>query len=528
MTALGQAQLRLPTVPGDLRPRLVSALGIVATIAGAAGIGALTGEIQILGVAVAGAALAGVIMVRRPDAATLLVMAILYSNAAAIAVQFHGLPYVFGVSFSLLLIVPVAYYLVARREKVIATSALPWIVVYLFIQVVSTLFSTYKVSALSDLFTFFVEGVVLYVFVTNAVRSMAMLRNVIWVLLLVGGILGALSGFQQVTHSFHDEFGGFAQVSSAQIQTGLTTLVGDVTQPRLAGPIGEKNRYAQIMVVLIPLGMFRIWGERRTALKVLAAGCTMLIAIGAALSFSRGGAVGVALVIGLMAILRYISWRQIMGFILAVAIVLVVLPTYAQRLTTLVQLSDSAGITSGLSIDGSFRERAVAQIAAFLVFVDHPLIGVGPGTFPRYYQQYAGTFAVAENLDREAHNLYLGIAADTGILGLGAFMMILYTTVRDLVRARKRWLGRRQDLADTATAFSLALACYLTTGLFLQMAYPRYFWVLAALAGVAAHLALREPDPDRGLSTAGVLTGTSVGSPAGRTSKAPTSRPMGA
>ncbi|HEX5467202.1 MAG TPA: O-antigen ligase family protein [Candidatus Limnocylindrales bacterium] len=497
MTALDQALPRLPEAPADLRPRIFALGGIVATVVVAAGFGAFTGEYQVLGVALAAVALAAIVMVRRPDTATFLVMAILYSNAAAIAVQFHGLPYLFGASFSLLLVVPVAYYLIARRETVTVTSALPWVVVYLLVNVVSALFSAYKVLAFDDLFTFFVEGFVLYVFVTNAVRDMATLRTVIWVLLLVGGAIGALSGFQEATHSFNNEFGGFAQISNAVIGTGQSTLVGEETQPRLSGPIGEKNRYAQIMIVLLPLGLFRMWGERRMSLKVLAGSCTMFIALGAAFTFSRGGAVGVAMLIGLMAVLRYISWRQIAVFLLAMIIVLVAVPTYAQRLTTLVELSDSADVTgTGQAIDGSFRERAVAQIAAFLVFVDHPIMGVGPGLFGQYYQEYAGTFAVAENLDREAHNLYLGIAADTGILGLGAFMLVLGTTLRDLVRGRRRWLGRRPDLADTATAFSLALISYMTTGVFLHMAYPRYFWVLAALAGVAAHLAMTEPEPE--------------------------------
>ena len=44
-----------------------------------------------------------------------------------------------------------------------------------------------------------------------------------------------------------------------------------------------------------------------------------------------------------------------------------------------------------------------------------------------------------------------------------------------------------------ATAFILAVTAYLTTGFFLHLAYERYLWILLALAGSAAYIALRVP-----------------------------------
>jgi hypothetical protein len=49
-----------------------------------------------------------------------------------------------------------------------------------------------------------------------------------------------------------------------------------------------------------------------------------------------------------------------------------------------------------------------------------------------------------------------------------------------------------------ATAFSLSVVTYMTTGIFLHLSYARYFWLIMALAGAAALIALREPDPDDG------------------------------
>jgi putative inorganic carbon (hco3(-)) transporter len=75
---------------------------------------------------------------------------------------------------------------------------------------------------------------------------------------------------------------------------------------------------------------------------------------------------------------------------------------------------------------------------------------------------------------------------------MGMFAVIL----RDLYRARRRWLTGRPDVAHLAMGFFLAVVGYLVSGIGLHLSYERYLWFLLALAAVAAHLALRG-DPDR-------------------------------
>ena len=89
-------------------------------------------------------------------------------------------------------------------------------------------------------------------------------------------------------------------------------LGGKVIRPRLAGPIGEQNRYAQLLVVLVPLALFRFWGERRLVLRVLAGVCTLLIVSGILLTFSSGAAVALAGLFLTMTVLRYIRVRQLL------------------------------------------------------------------------------------------------------------------------------------------------------------------------------------------------------------------------
>lgn len=486
-------------LPPVLAPRQSAArLGVgallgAAVVASAAGVGFLTASDPALGIGLVLLGLGALAVAARPDVATLAVLAILYSNAAVIAVKFHGVPYFVGAAVPLLLVVPLAVVVLVQRQHIVVSAALPFVLGFLFVQVLGTLFARNPASAMDDLTTFAIEGVGLYLLVTQVVRTSRLLKLSIWTLLAVGAFLGALSLIQTATGSFDNDYWGFAQVSRAAIGTGQTTLLGEIRAPRLAGPIGEKNFYAQIMGVLIPLGILQFSTSRGLAARAVAAGVTILIAVGIALTYSRGAAVAFGLVLIAMAALGYVRVRYLLAVVLLGLGILVAFPTYANRLATLDSLTEAAtqGATSGA--DSSFLSRATENVAAVLVFLDHPLVGVGPGLFPSYYRQYAGDVGIlAKNADRQAHSLYFGTAAETGILGMACFLGAIYVTLRDLNRVRRRWRGSRADIANLATGLFLALIAYLASGLFLHSAYLRYFWLIMALAGAAVLIANRE------------------------------------
>lgn len=493
MTTLERSLATFATRDRTIGPRT----GALVVSVGAGLIGFTAGESGIVVIAALAAVLGAVAIALRPDRATLVVVAILYSNAAAIAVQRYGVPYFVGATFPLLLVVPFAHHLIIRHQPVVVTHGMRFMFGYFFVLVLGTLFgmSADPARALDAFVTFIVEGLLVYVVVTNVVRSLDDLRRIVWVLLLVGGVIGALSVYQQATESYGNDYFGFAQVSRASLDTGSAFDEGG--QPRLAGPIGEKNRYAQVMVVLIPLGLFRIWEERRLVLRAAAAIATTFIAFGAALTFSRGAALGFGIMLALMVVLRYLKPTQLIGIALGVTVVLVAQPTYAQRLLTLAALEGATTQKGAAQAeDASIRKRANETIAALLVFADHPILGVGRGLFPTYYLDYGPEVGIAnENDARQAHNLYAGIAAETGILGFVTFFGIFLVTLRDLDLVRRRWRARVPAYANMATAFALAIVSYLATGLFLHLAYERFLWLLLALAGAAAYVGLETHDP---------------------------------
>lgn len=436
----------------------------------------------------------GLAVLLRPDFAVLVVVFGIYSNAPVIGVRFHGLPYLAGAAFPMLLALPLAVNLLFRRRKLVFTSLLPLMVAFLGVQIAGALFSIHIGEAASNLLEFLVEGLGLFFLIVNTVRTQAMLRRVVWALLLAGALLGGIPLHQQLTGNFRDNYGGFAQISEGTIRTGEQTLQGDVRQPRLAGAIGEQNRYAQIMLMLVPLGLFRFWGERSPLLKALALAAAGLAAVGMALAFSRGAAVGFVLTLALMVLTRNIRPVQFAALLAAGLLVLAAFPQYSFRLTSLqgvtALLNPSAA--SSEELDGALKGRATAMLAAACAFIDHPVVGVGPGMTRYYTREYGNRLGIRIlTEDREAHSLYLGIASDNGALGLLTFLAMIGVTLYGLMQARRRWLETNPDLANLATGFLLALVSYLTTGLFLHLSYARYFWLVLALSQAAVEVSRR-------------------------------------
>lgn len=440
----------------------------------------------VLGLALA-MALGGLLIADRPPLATLVAVGLLYSNAVVVATTHHGVPGVAAAVVPLLLAVAIAHRLIVRREPLVLPVATPWVAALLLVQLFGTLASRQPQSALAGVGVFLSEGLVLFVLVSVATQGARILRQAALVLVLVATALSALSLTQRLTGSEKDDYLGFAQVSDAVVARDDLTGEGEA---RHAGPIGEKNRWGQTLAVVLPLALALAATDRSSWGRAVGAVGAVAIVAGIVLTYSRGAAVGLVLA-GLIATgLRWIPRRAALVGALVFAVGLMALaPVYVTRASTVVEAGaaatgEPAAVEDGSGADGSFTNRAVEAAAAFAVFVHHPLVGVGPGEFPTYFQDEARRMGADRivGVEREAHNLYLGLAAEMGVLGLIAFIGVVAAVLAPLAATRRAHKDHRPDISGLATGFAAALVVYLTTGLFLHFAYIRYFWLIAALA----------------------------------------------
>lgn len=103
------------------------------------------------------------------------------------------------------------------------------------------------------------------------------------------------------------------------------------------------------------------------------------------------------------------------------------------------------------------RNRLALWRSALKIFADYPVLGTGYGTFPYVYPLYRLPDALDANAPY-AHNIFLNFAAETGALGLAAFVSLC---AAGLVSAW-RWLARSPP-SSAARAVSTAVLAALVT-----------------------------------------------------------------
>lgn len=312
------------------------------------------------------------------------------------------------------------------------------------------------------------------ILVVALIQKKGTFRNVVWALIMAGIFVGSLSVYQYLTGTFDNNYLGFAE---APVQN----IVGQTEGNRVAGPIGDPNFYAQILVVLIPLAINRMVSEKSILLKLLAGYGVFIISLSILYTFSRGGVI--ALLAALIALAFYRPPRLwVIGVMVAVVWVagLLMPSTFIDRMAT---VTDVLTGEQDPRSEVSFRGRSSEMLSAWYMFLDHPLLGVGANNYPVNYQTYARKLGLDNRATlREPHNLFIQIAAETGILGLLVFGFILYYIFRCIHLTRKGFakIGDR-DTFDLIGAFSAALIGYLAAAMFIHGAYPRYFWLLAGI-----------------------------------------------
>src|SRR5882672_2773621 len=460
---------------------------------------------EIVAVAALLAAVAAILL-RWPEAGTLVVMLLVYLNLPAIAVKLYGVPTPVVGLLGFLLVPPLLQNLFMRRERVILNMPFLLLFVFLGTAVASSFVAKDTDLALLWVTRYLAEGVLLYFLLLNLVRTFGTLRRVTWALLVAGAVLGSLTLYQEISHSYGNEFGGLAQ-RTLKRETPEDVLFsqydseGPAGKVRLAqraqGPIDDPNRFAQMLIVLLPLGWCRVRDEPTFAGRALAGSLSILILSGVLITYSRGAFLALLAMLTVLAILRGIRLFQVVA-VAAVLIVSAMLfaPGYSGRILTLRGVQGLFSASSDVDPDAVQRGRATEMLAAWNVLVDHPVLGVGPGQFaPIYSVSYMSEHYSLRRVteQRRAHSLYLELGAEMGVVGLLAFLAVVVATLRDLMTVRRQSASHRA-VANYATAFIVAISGYLTTALFLQLSFQRYFWILLSLAGAAVHAA-RSLDP---------------------------------
>lgn len=113
---------------------------------------------------------------------------------------------------------------------------------------------------------------------------------------------------------------------------------------------------------------------------------------------------------------------------------------------------------AGLLRDWSVAQRAALMLAGVRMFLDHPLLGVGPGGFLAELERIGLLVPMLRDIKPTPHNAYIQMAAETGIVGLTAFVVFLIALFRRAVRLARSSLEPADRSLHLAVVWSLAIA----------------------------------------------------------------------
>ncbi len=180
-----------------------------------------------------------------------------------------------------------------------------------------------------------------------------------------------------------------------------------------------------------------------------------------------------------MFILWFGSKRRVISGILIVIVMIgswILAPTeYKERLLTLEKAS-SVLTTEGAGDSMDNRWQLIKN--ATNVFLEHPFMGVGVGSFFSVNGYKYGMWL-------PTHNLYTQVLAETGALGTIAFMLLIWQIFKNLKEAKFKIKDLKMNnsfisYANKAVIYYLILR--LTLGLFGDDLVENYWWIAGGLS----------------------------------------------
>ena len=294
------------------------------------------------------------------------------------------------------------------------------------------------------------------------------------------GVISALSGLNEwVLHNTQNFFG---------FETVTTALGVGTTAARHAGPLPDANFWGRYLVIAVPFCLalgYAARRRRRGFAQLLWAGHLVALLGGIYLTGSRGTFIATAVGVVVFVLAVGFPWQRVLTWSIVVGAVSLAVPGVGSRLLTVFDLADEG---QRVAVDGSILERLATARVATEMFLDTPLVGVGPTGYFSAFPEYAAQTQLSLSRVVAPHNLYLGLAAEIGVIGVAGFLAVavtaLWAALRMVARTRLSATRGLRGLSPYTAAILGALVSWLAASAFLHLAYVRVFWIVCVMAVV--------------------------------------------
>jgi O-antigen ligase len=214
-----------------------------------------------------------------------------------------------------------------------------------------------------------------------------------------------------------------------------------------------KLQITWVFNLFAPFLLARFIGDPQRLVSLFNGTVWAVVGLANYLLVSRMGAAIFVLTTLMVCALNVSRWRRWIGLMGAAAVGGAVIAVSNFRLTTFLA-STFFDRTQNAGID----MRLGVWAEAWQMFLAHPIVGIGIGTFDEVAYQMPGTSA---NLDFHlngwhAHNVPLHILTEAGVLGLAAWIFLWYTVLRTFAKAWKAGHGEARLFSGAALTSVIA------------------------------------------------------------------------
>jgi O-antigen ligase len=281
--------------------------------------------------------------------------------------------------------------------------------------------------------------------------------------------LAALAVVQEALIGNEFEFLGFSRVPKTADRGGFTA--------RHSGPETDANFWGRTLVLWVPVAAGLALPHLRRARGIAAAGAGAMVVAGIYLTQSRGALLAAAMAGVLFLLLAGERYRRYLFVVPVVVVFALALPGVGSRLATLGQLGEATQRAG----EGSLVSRFEVMRQGATMFLEHPATGVGAHNFRLADAEYARRSGLLGVEPMAAHNAYIEMAAEGGIIGLATWLLFLGAPAYVALRVVRS--GDGEDRLTAAAVIS-GLAGWGFASLFLHISDLRPILLFGAIAVV--------------------------------------------
>jgi len=308
---------------------------------------------------------------------------------------------------------------------------------FMVICVLSLLWSDSPMVSLLEL-PLFLAGPMLYFIVVHNIHNDHQINRILNSLLIIGGLFGVYGIFQYLGIDF-------------------SFWKANIGRQQVFGLFGNVNYFAEYLIVLLPVAISLFFVCINKMYKIFLLGGILAMGGSLILTFTRGSylAIGIS---SLFMFFLYLSSRGkgfikenknifiiIMAFIILMAF-LFAIPNPLNKSGTVISKIKGRISISQFTKDPSLKRREATWKFTIMMIKDHPLLGSGIGTFKYNSLAYQAKFFDQENnrslypygVADKAHNEYLQLWTELGIVGLGIFIWFMFNYFNYAIKLLKK------------------------------------------------------------------------------------------